>query len=141
MRPRVSTLEVILANVNGDDRTKLESILQDTRWTVISSEFAQIENVVRDATVPIVLCDRDQSNCWRKTISVLMKARRDVCVILLSGENDAPGADEVARYGGFDIITRPLQRIHVLPMLLFAYTYWRGHGPYLSRVRRIHPSL
>ena len=135
MRPRVSTLEVILANVDGVDRNCLEVILQGTPWVVIDAEPLQIENVVRVASVPIVLCDRDHSDCWRRLIRTLMKARRDVCVILLSSETDPSDYDEVVRCGGFDILTRPLQRKQVLPMLLFAYTYWRGHGPFLSRRR------
>jgi AmiR/NasT family two-component response regulator len=135
MRPRASTLEVILANVDGVDRSSLEVILQGTPWVVINAEPLQIENVVRDASVPIVLCDCDHSECWRKSIRALIRTRRDVCVILLSNEIDPPGCEEVVRYGGFDILTRPLHRKQVLPMLLFAYTYWRGHGPYLSRRR------
>jgi len=135
MQPRVSKLEVILANVNGDDRDSLKAILEGTPWVLIDTELPQIEKVVRDASVPIVLCDRGDSDCWRRMMRSLVKARRDVCVILLAGATDAPGSSEVVACGAFDILTRPLKKAHVLPMLLFAYTYCRGHGPYLSRRR------
>lgn len=138
MRKRVSTLEIILANSNGDDRNSLETILEGTPWVVIDAGEPEIENVVRDASVPIVFCDR--SECWRKTVSTLKKTRRDVCVILLSNETDEAGNEEVIKYGGFDTLTRPLLKTQVLPMLLFAYTYWRGHGQYLSRFRQVHSS-
>ena len=85
--------------------------------------------------MPIVICGRDQSNCWRKTIRTLTKARRNVCVIVLSNEGEAHLSDDVIRDGGFDLLTRPFKRHQVLPMLVFAYTYCQGHGPYLSRRR------
>jgi DNA-binding NtrC family response regulator len=135
MRAKVAALEVILANGNGDDLRDLESVLAGTPWVVVDAEPPEIENVVREAAVPIVLCDRDQSDCWRKTIRALMKARRNVCVIVLSNEADAHLSDEVVRCGGFDLLTRPFKRQQVLPMLVFAYTYCRGHGPFLSRQR------
>lgn len=140
MRAKVSSLEVILTNGNGDDRSSLEDVLAGTPWVVVDAAPPEIENVVREASVPIVLCDRDQSDCWRVTIRSLMKARRDVCVIVLSSEADPLLNDEVVRCGGFDMLTRPLERAQVLPMLLFAYTHCRGHGPYLSRMRRMRPS-
>ena len=136
MRPSLSTVEVILLNVNGDDRNSLETILEGTPWAVIDADPTEIENVVRDASVPIVFCDPDRFDCWRQTIRALVKARRDVCVIMLSNETDPRFSDEVVRYGGFDMLTHPLRRNQVLPMLLFAYTHCRGHGPYLSRRRR-----
>jgi FixJ family two-component response regulator len=54
---------------------------------------------------------------------------------VLSNEADAHLSDEVVRCGGFDLLTRPFKRQQVLPMLVFAYTYCRGHGPFLSRQR------
>jgi PleD family two-component response regulator len=135
MRAKVSALEVILANGNGDDRSSLESALAGTPWVVVEADPLEIESVVREAAVPIVICGRDQFNGWRSTIRGLMKARRNVCVIVLSNEGDAHLSDEVARCGGFDLLTRPFNRQQVLPMLVFAYTYCRGHGPYLSRRR------
>lgn len=140
MQTSVSKLGVILANGNGDDRNCLEAILDGTRWVVINAGGPDIREAVRDAAVPIVFYIDDHSDCWREMIRVFRKMRRDVCVILLSSDNDAPPSDEVARCGGFDVLTRPLRREHVLPMLLFAYTYCRGHGPYLSRPRRMSPS-
>src|ERR1035437_6678548 len=146
MRPRVSTLEVILANVDGVDRNCLEVILQGTPWVVIDAEPLQIENVVRDASVPIVLCDRDHSDCWRRLIRTLMKARRDVCVILLSSETDPSDYDEVVRCGGFDILTRPPEeagvahaalRLHLLarPRAIFVATAPRVFASENSRLR------
>ena len=127
---------VILANGNGDDRNCLEAILDGTRWVVVDGGGPEINEVVRDAAVPIVFYIDDHSD-WRAMIPAFRKMRRDVCVILLSSDNDAPASSEVARWGGFDVLYRPLQREHVLPMLLFAYAYCRGYGSYLSRPRRI----
>ena len=137
MRARVSALEVILVNSNEDDRSSLECVLAGTPWVVVEADPLELENVLREAAVPIVICGRDESNCWRKTIRALMKARRNACVIVLSNEADAHLSDEVVGCGGFDLLTRPFKRQQVLPMLVFAYTYCRGHGQFLSR-RRHH---
>jgi PleD family two-component response regulator len=135
MRANVGTLEIILASGNGDDRRSLEGVVAGTHWVVVNAEPEEIVNIVREAPVPIVICDRDPSDCWRATIRALIKARRDVCVIVLSSEAGADLNEEVFRYGGFDLLTRPLDRQQVLPMLIFAYTFCRGHGPFL-RARR-----
>ena len=73
MRPRVSRLEVILANIDGKDRNTLEATLLGTPWVVIDSDLPELTNVVRDASVPIVLCDGDHSHCWRQMVRDLMK--------------------------------------------------------------------
>jgi DNA-binding NtrC family response regulator len=132
----MSALEVILANGNEDDRNSLEDVLAGTPWVVVEADPPEIENVVREAAVPIVIFDRDRSDCWRARIRALIKARRDVCVIVLTNQADAYLNDEVARWGGFDLLTRPFNRQHVLPMLLFAYTFCRGHGPFLRSRRK-----
>ncbi|MGA3201066.1 MAG: hypothetical protein ABSF12_01075 [Bryobacteraceae bacterium] len=139
METSVLKLGVILANGNADDRNCLEAILDGTRWVVVDGGGSEISEVVRDSPVPIVFYIDDHSDRWRDMIPAFRKMRREVCVILLS-DSDAPASDEVARRGGFDVLTRPLRREHVLPMLLFAYAYCRGHGSYLSRPRRISRS-
>jgi DNA-binding NtrC family response regulator len=139
MRAKASALEVILANGNGEDRSSLEGVLAGTPWVIVDADPPEIEHVVREAAVPIVICDRDRSDGWRTTIRALIKARRDVCVIVLSSEADSHLNDEVVRCGAFDLLTRPFKRQQVLPMLLFAYTFCRGHGPFL-RARRLRPA-
>jgi DNA-binding NtrC family response regulator len=131
----VSALEVILVNGNEDDRSSLEGVVAGTPWVVVEAEPLEIENVVRDAAVPIVMCGRDQSDSWRTTIRSLIKERRNVCVLVVSSDGDVRLNDEVVRCGGFDMLTRPFDRRQVLPMLVFAYTFCRGHGPFL-RARR-----
>jgi hypothetical protein len=136
MQTKASKLEVILANGNGDDRNCLETILEGTQWVVVDASGPEISDVVRDAAVPIVFYIDDHSDCWREMIRAVSKMRCNVCVILLSSDHDAPSSHEVTRWGGFDILTRPLRREHVLPMLLFAYSHCR----HLSRPRRMSPA-
>jgi len=136
MRAKISTLEVILASGNGDDRNRLESVLEGTPWVVVDAEPREIVNVVREAALPIVICDGDHSNDWPATVRSLIKTRRNVCVLVASNDGDAITHDKVVRCGGFDVLTRPFDRKQVLPMLLFAYTYCRGHGPFLSHRAR-----
>lgn len=140
MQPKILKLEVILANVRDDDRDRLRAVLTGTPWTMIDAGLPDIANVVREASIPIVLCERSDSNEYRKILSLLRKARREVCVILLAGEGDVPGAQEVAQCGAFDLLTRPLRREQVLPTLLFAYAHCCGHAPYLSRRRGAFPN-
>jgi FixJ family two-component response regulator len=137
MRTSVSKLDVILANAGSDERDSLQEILDGTRWVVVDAAVSELENAIREAAVPIVFYNHDPSGCWQDAIRAFMKMRRDVCVILLSSEAEAPLSDDVVRCGGFDVLTRPLRRGQVLPMLLFAYTYCRGHGSYSPRSRRV----
>jgi hypothetical protein len=140
MRTSISKIGIILANVPEADRDALQNILDGTRWEMIDAAPTGIEEPIREAIAPIVFYNHDNSDCWRKRIRTLMKMRRSVCVVLLSNETDNLLSEEVVRCGGFDVLTRPLRREQVLPMLLFAYCYCRGYGPYLSRARRMSSS-
>jgi DNA-binding response OmpR family regulator len=137
MRAKRPALEVILADGNAGDRDSLKNVLEGTPWVVVDAEAPAIESVIRESGAPIVIFD-GQSDCWRTTIRSLKKARRNVCVLVLSDGGNALSRDEVVQYGGFDIITRPFDRKQVLPILVFAYTYCRGYGLLLShRARRV----
>jgi DNA-binding response OmpR family regulator len=136
MRAKLSALEVILANGSDEDRDNLENVLEGTHWAVVDAERPEIENVVRESASPIVICAGDHSDCWRTTIRSLRKARRNVCVLVVSSDSNAISRDQVVRCGGFDVLTRPFDRNQILPMLIFAYAYCRGHGPFLSRRAR-----
>jgi FixJ family two-component response regulator len=50
-------------------------------------------------------------------------------VILLSSVSDPYLWDEVAKRGGFDVLTRPFQRKAVLSMLVFAHPHCRTSWP------------
>lgn len=136
MRTR-SKVAIVLENAGEEDREALKAILNNTAWTLIDGDPWQTENSLRETSAPIVLYNLGPSDCWRERIRRLKRIRRDVCVILIAAESGVPSNDDVARYGGFDILTRPLRRDQVLPMLLFAHSYCRGHGPYLFRPRRV----
>jgi hypothetical protein len=136
MRTSISRLAVILANAAPVDRDALEAILDGTPWEIIDADETGIEHTLREAVTPIVFYNHDPACCWRKMIRALMKMRRNVCVVLVSGENEPELRQEVVRSGGFDLLTRPLRREQVLPLLLFAYSFCRGYGPYVSRTRR-----
>ena len=119
-----------------DDAANLSAILEGTPWALNEAAIrAEAVRIVRETSVPIVLCDRDVgAGPWQETMAALIAARRGACVILLSIVADQYLWDEVIRLGGFDVLTRPFQKEQVLAMLMFAYTHWKTSWPKSSVV-------
>jgi FixJ family two-component response regulator len=103
----------------AEDIRELNSFLGGTPWELTAD---------RNATAPILLLDRDYSERWQTAIGDLIKLRRTRCVVLLSNVSDQYLWDEMVQHGGFDILTRPFRKEHVLSTLQFAYAH--SHAPW-----------
>ena len=75
--------------------------------------------------LPIVLCDRELPGLeWPHGLAQLRRSSRPPALVLLS-DLAAPSLwEEVIRYGGFDILFRPLCRDRLVAALDLASTHW-----------------
>lgn len=114
-----------------EDVAELKGLFGDTPWELaLASELEDACAALKAASVPIVLFDRDASGPdWKTAIKRLIQARKNACVVLISGVADQYLWEEVIHNGGFDLLTRPFRREQVLSALIFAYAHCRTPWP------------
>lgn len=131
-------IDIVLASSRDWDREMLEESLSGTPWRlVLASNLPQAIEALRHVTVPIVLCDGWFDNVpWQLLLRALRRERRRVCVILLAGPGPVEVWSELARRGGFDVLTRPFRREEVFPTLVSAYAHCRVSSPLARTLHR-----
>ena len=123
--------EVLLASAQAGDRQALESMFEDSKWILhgVPTYSEALDHLTRRGA-PIVLCDRDLNGpAWQLAVRTLSKVRPEVCVILISNVWDEYLWKELTENGGFDIVTRPFDRIRVMAALEFAHTHVKAGWP------------
>jgi FixJ family two-component response regulator len=121
----------ILATAHPGDTGDLGEALRGSPWTVrTAGDLPGTVSGLADATIPIVLYDRDLPGpSWQEAFEALASVRKQAALILLSNVSDPYLADEVVEHGGFDVLTRPFRREDVLTMLLFARSHCTARWP------------
>ena len=126
LRPHTSAsrVEIVLGSTREDDLTGLAAILKRSAWNIVQAPTCkQVACMAADLQFPILLCDlRLEFQPWQETLRQLLTARCDASVLFLANETDRAFSREVARHGGFDLLTRPFERDQVFESLLFAYS-------------------
>lgn len=79
---------------------------------------------------PIVLCDRDLPGWdWREVLAKMVETSPRICFLLTSRVNDAYLWREVVKYGGYDVVAKPLEEGVVVQTLRRAWYYWKAGPP------------
>jgi FixJ family two-component response regulator len=123
---------LLLFSSRAQDSSELKEVLRGTPWelTAAVSRLEDAAALLAAAPVPILLFDRDAAGaCWQDTMKQLIEARKNACVVLLSGVSDQYLWEEVVQHGGFDLLTRPFRKEQVLSALLFANAHVRAPWP------------
>jgi CheY-like chemotaxis protein len=125
----------VLASGEADDAVLLGQLLGGTPWSVLPAASADAAlSMLRNLAIPIVLFARDlDGQPWQETLRRFLKTRRRACVIVLAG-SCGPNAEEVLHRGGFDVLTRPLDKDDLFTALLCAYSQARMHWLSFTRV-------
>ncbi len=124
-------IPLILVTSRAEDVAELNELFHDTPWELAqATELKDACAVLKAASVPILLFDRDAPGPdWKTAIKRLIQARKNACVILISGVADQYLWEEVIHNGGFDLLTRPFRREQLLSALIFAYAHCRTPWP------------
>jgi CheY-like chemotaxis protein len=121
-------LAVIGLVTSDADRCVLSGICARSGWPLVFADTPEDARVARDKLkAPVILCDRDlPGSGWRQTVEVLASSPHRACVILLSGVVDTYLWDEVARTGGYDVLSKPLREDEVVRVVRLAWSYWNS---------------
>ena len=115
---KTPSLLAIMRHV-GPDTEVLSEVAQHEGWHV---EIRTKHDAERRERPSLILYDRelDGVSGWRTQVENLAREYPETPVILLSGDSDDQLWQEVIELGGFDVLTRPLQRDRVVRWLQFA---------------------
>jgi CheY-like chemotaxis protein len=95
----------------------------DVRFT---DSCGEAWNVANQLEAPVIICDRDLPGTeWRKVMRILASAPQRPSVILTSRVVDDYLWQEVIRYGGYDVLSKPLREEDVVRSVRLAWSYWR----------------
>jgi DNA-binding NtrC family response regulator len=119
---------VVALVVNEQDRQVLASVSDQEPFDVHFAESYEVARAVANQlTAPIVLLDRDWPGAeWRTAVERLAAAPHCACVILMSGVSDDYLLQELIRWGGYDILPKPLRADKAARVVKLALSYWNS---------------
>lgn len=113
---------------NDEDRRLLSGICERHPWDVhFAGTRVDALAAANRWKAPVILCDRDLSRAeWRDAVHALAASMHGACVILLSAVLDDYLRSEVARNGGYDVLSKPLREEDVVRAIKLAWSYWNS---------------
>ena len=120
--PSQPRLKILALSIFLEDRFVLERLGKRYGWDLYFTR--SVEDGFQHSAqgeFDLILCDRHQPGYpWREVMGRLAAASPRSRILLVSPANDDTLWQEVVRYGGHDILPRPLEESTVLLMILAA---------------------
>lgn len=81
--------------------------------------------MAKDLIAPVILCDRDLPGAdWRTAVGSLAALPQRACVVLMSSVVDDYLRQELIRWGGYEVLAKPLRADNILRAIKLALSYW-----------------
>lgn len=117
---------VLLASALESDCRVMRDLLNGTSYVLVHApSWNRALNFMGHVVVPIILYDRlfDIAD-WQLAVKRLVSSWRSPSVVLLSQTSEDGLRDDLLRRGGFEVLVRPLESVHVLQTLDLALAYF-----------------
>jgi DNA-binding response OmpR family regulator len=116
-----------------DDQAAVEAILhQDSRSSIkwklyTTATLERATALVRMDRIPIVICERDlRPGSWRELLEETALMPHSPLLIVTSRLADERLWAEVLNVGGWDVLTKPLNRTEVIRVVESAWRQWQN---------------
>jgi len=108
------------------DRVRLREILSPANWKLYeASGCREAMTLLREQSVPVVLCERDQTDCnWEEFLDTTARLPAAPNLIVFSRLADESLWAKVLNLGGFDVLVKPFDPEEVLRVALAAWSRW-----------------
>jgi AmiR/NasT family two-component response regulator len=125
-RRAVAATPVLLASSRSEDLDLIPALLPREQWMLIKvASWTDVLQLLGAVILPIVLCDRELPGLdWPQDLAQLRRPFRPPALVLLSDLAAGSLWQEVIRYGGFDMLFRPLRQGRLIAALDLARTHW-----------------
>lgn len=123
-----STVMVVALIVDEKDRSALASIRDKESLNLHFAESCdEGRALATQRRAPVILFDRDWPETeWRTTVKSFAETPHNPCVILTSGVADDYLWQELIRWGGHDVLPKPLRADTVARAVKLALAYWNS---------------
>jgi DNA-binding NtrC family response regulator len=120
-----ASIRLIAISQDRGCRERLKDLAEFYGWDLfLCSNCESAAAMPGLASIPVVLCDRDQLDMsWRDAFRVLLAPDRSRCMILCSQSDDDLLWQEVIRLGGYDIVRKPLCEEQIVRTIEFAWVF------------------
>ena len=115
----------MVALLEETDRAVVTDVCRRSGWDVSFAEScAEARALLERVKAQIVFMDRDLAGTdWRDAMTSLAGLRAQPCIVLISRVLDVYLWYEVVRYGGYEILAKPLRADEVSRVVRLAWSY------------------
>ena len=134
--PPSSGVAVVGLVIDEQDRRLLAGLGSRNRWSVaFADNFEKAQALSLELRASAILCDRDvPGQEWRGVVEALSQSLHRPCVLLVSRVVDDYLWNEVARSGGYDVLSKPLREEELTRSIKLAWVYWNSPASRRARV-------
>jgi hypothetical protein len=128
-RSQANRDQIVLLLITQDRflRQSLYTLGHVYRWEVISVPTRdEAIAVLRQRQIPLVICDEEAPEDWRKTVRAIAFLPQSTCILLASRASGDSLVREVGRHHGYDVIAKPLCFEEVADRVSFAWTWYKS---------------
>ena len=120
---------VVLAVIPDEaERDALRGLFRRSNWLVsFTSSIAETMRSLKEAPMPVVLCDRDlPDGSWKGLLTAVQTLRRPPRIVVTSRLVDERLWAEALNLGCHDVLPQPFHASELFPVLSFAWRNWPG---------------
>lgn len=120
---------IVLLLITQDDslRQSLCALGHVYGWEVISAATRdEAITILRQRQMPLVICDEDVPEEWRKTVRTIAFLPQSTCILLASRTCSDSLVKEVRKHHGYDAIAKPLHFQEVADRVSFAWAWYKS---------------
>jgi FixJ family two-component response regulator len=123
---RKTTNPAIVALLTGPDLAVVRELSTSRHWEVsFAADCPDALVRIGQMKAQILFLDRDLAGPgWRQTIHAFASSSHKICIMLVSKTVDTNLWNEVVRYGGYEVLPKPLQENDLLRAVSLAWSYW-----------------
>jgi len=124
--PLESGIGVLVVSLVEEDLSFLRGTLLPSNWTIyVASSAAEAEKVLRQTSVPVILCESElPDGNWKVLLAAVAGLRNPPLLVVTSRLADERLWAEVLNLGGYDVLVKPFNSIEVIRSMSLAWQRW-----------------
>ena len=127
LRPNRDSIALLLITQDDSLRDSLCALGHVYRWEVISSASRdEAIEILKQRQMPLVICDEEAPEDWRKTVRTIAFLPQSTCILLASRTSGEALQRELGRHHGYNVIAKPLRFQEVADRVSFAWAWYKS---------------
>jgi len=121
------SISVLLVSQDEALRHSLCALGHVYRWEILTATTREMAiEILKLRQMPLVICDEDAPEDWKKTIRSIAFLPQSTCILLASHNAGEVLQKEVRKHHGYDAIAKPLRFQEVADRVSFAWAWYKS---------------